>query len=261
MTAGDLIIEISEYVKAEDNAADMASLEDFVDGLSSQAASGGLDDLFSAETADSNPLSDLFADAAPEAANADIAAERPVRKSEVTTWEYQIATDSSGLATIEPKGDETVITLDTRPVRASVYMMSPATNRPVGLSFIGFVGKAGDEQTLTRIAGKILASALHLPVFQTVAGMSGIALEEDANSGVSLEASLGKAQFNFKVYAFESAGGSPSASGTVVATANPEYADVNLDTFTSTGSRRCPWRRLHRKFGVHAGAVASLVGR
>ena len=92
--------------------------------------------------------------------------------------------------------------------------------------------------------------------------MRGVALDEDEATGVALEASLGKAQFSFKVYAFEAAGGTPIASGSVVATANLEYADVNrgrlhfsLEAEDSLGAD------FIEKFGVHAtGAVASHVG-
>lgn len=224
--ADDVVIELSTYVDTDPNAG-MDAL-DIVQSLAAPTseASPDLEDLF-AEEAPGSDLEDLFAEET-STAGAEVPAERPQRTSKVTAWNFKLNRTSTGLGSLVPVGEEHSIDLETRPVRASVYMLSPLTQKPVAISFIGFLGKAGSEETMGRVGAKILASALHLPAFQAVTALSGMEIDaaDGFDASAALQASLGKAEFFVKSFLFNSsADQQPAGSGYVGVSVRLDYAN------------------------------------
>lgn len=201
------------------------------------APAAALDDLFAAPAAPAEQaaapaagLDDLFA-APAEGASAAPAADaaprkRPVRPTKTDTYRLAIAVDESGVARItEPGDDDTEIELPRTAMNVAVYLPGPR-GRTLAIGWIGYFGKSGKPETLTRIAGMVINSITGLTEFRVLSGIEHVNLGA-APAGARPARGpkpVGNPAFPVKLHLFDAAN-TAVAEGNVVVTVDLENAN------------------------------------
>ena len=206
----EIIVEVTERIfKPRDETATPDAT----------AAEAGLAGLFEPTADDATgALAGLFDSEEPKRAPRE-------EEIKVDVYKLQIRRDENGVATIEDP-NETVIELPKSAVRVSVYLKSPSVPRTLAVGFIGHLGKPGNMESISRMAGLVLNSLSHLTEFRILSQIETVALGASPTRPVQtrVRAKEERAQFEVKGYFF-SADSQPVAHGGVVVEVDLEHAN------------------------------------
>lgn len=205
----EIIVEVTERIfkPRDESAAPVA-----------EAAEAGLAGLFEPADDATGALAGLFDAEEPKRAPRE-------EEIKVDVYKLQIRRDENGVATIEDP-NETVIELPKSAVRVSVYLKSPSVPRTLAVGFIGHLGKPGNMESISRMAGLVLNSLSHLTEFRILSQIETVALGASPTRPVQtrVRTKEERAQFEVKGYFF-SAESQPVAHGGVVVEVDLEHAN------------------------------------
>jgi hypothetical protein len=205
----EIIVEVTERIfKPRDESAAPAA----------PVAEAGLAGLFEPADDATGALAGLFDAEEPKRAPRE-------EEIKVDVYKLQIRRDENGVATIEDP-NETVIELPKSAVRVSVYLKSPSVPRTLAVGFIGHLGKPGNMESISRMAGLVLNSLSHLTEFRILSQIETVALGASPTRPVQtrVRTKEERAQFEVKGYFF-SAESQPVAHGGVVVEVDLEHAN------------------------------------
>ena len=218
---GEIVVEITERVAAPYTPAVAEVATEQVVALA---------DLFSEEAAPVEPaLADLFSDSdTPDATPAVRTRVEPDTK--VDLYRLQIRRDENGVATIEDP-NETVLELPKAAVRLSVYFRSPSVPRVLAIGFIGHLGRPGNMESVSRLAGLVINSLSHLTEFRLLSNIETVALGASPAKPVVARVRSKEERANFMVrgYFFDESS-APLGQGDV-------HVEVDLEHANPTSGR------------------------
>jgi hypothetical protein len=85
---------------------------------------------------------------------------------------FTMETDEAGV--LEVIGDDTGFDLPRAAVQMSIFMHSGAARRPIGIGFIGHVGKPESSDTVRRMVSMVLNSISQLVTFRLLTGIDSV---------------------------------------------------------------------------------------
>lgn len=105
-------------------------------------------------------------------------------ETDEATYRLSLAVDDKGEATLSWAGEEVVepdLLQTRRPLRTTLIMPSPATDRTLAIGFIGHLERPDSYLTVTRAASRVLASISLLPEFQTLSTVERVHVPSGSN--------------------------------------------------------------------------------
>ncbi|MFM7088563.1 MAG: hypothetical protein ACKOW9_03465 [Candidatus Paceibacterota bacterium] len=89
-----------------------------------------------------------------------------------STYDFTFSIDDAGA--VEVSGEDTSLLLPRGAIQVSLFLFSKNANRPVGVGFIGHVGKPESQETVRRVVSMILNSVSQLVAFRLLTGIETV---------------------------------------------------------------------------------------
>lgn len=107
---------------------------------------------------------------------APLSADELVVEMDDTVHRLQLIREDSGLVRLESADDDVTFQVPRQAVRLRCYLLSPRVSRPIGVGFIGHLGKPDTTETVARAAAMVLNSMSGLYEFNLLSGIETVAV-------------------------------------------------------------------------------------